>query len=192
MPIEIVVEGADALSVYASVSIAYRITDVLETDSPSAAGSQLPFASRPLDPPAIKDYDAVPGNHPTDWPARFDTSEWGVLAAYRGERRVGGAVIVMHAPEVEMLDGRDDLALLWDIRVSPSDRKLGIGSALLAAGEDWARERGARAMEVETQNTNVPACRFYAGHGFRLREANRGVYVAFPNEVQLLWYKRLA
>jgi GNAT superfamily N-acetyltransferase len=192
MQIEIVVEEADALAAYASIPISYLITEVLDPETPSPSGSQLPFTLRPLDPPVNKDYDASPGNHPTDWPARFDTSDWGIFAAYRGERRIGGIIIITQSPDVEMLDGRDDLALLWDIRVSPSDQNLGVGSALLAAGETWAREHGARELKVETQNTNVPACQFYASHGFLLRDMNRGAYPAFPNEVQLLWHKRLA
>jgi ribosomal protein S18 acetylase RimI-like enzyme len=190
-PIEIVVEGPDVLSAYASIPIAYQVTEVLDLDSPSAAGELLPFVSRTLEPPRIKDYDAAPGEHPMTWPARFDIRDWGFLGAYSGERRVGGAVIVRQNPDVEMLDGRDDLALLWDIRVSPTARQLGVGSALLAAGESWARARGARELKVETQNTNVPACRFYASRGFVLRAVHRGAYPAFPDEVQLLWYKHL-
>ena len=90
-----------------------------------------------------------------------------------------------------MLEGRTDVALLWDIRVAPAVRNRGIGAALLAAGEGWARARGALALEVETQNTNVPACRFYARHGFTLRAVRRGAYPELPDEVQLIWRKEL-
>ena len=45
--------------------------------------------------------------------------------------------------------------------------------------------------EGETQNTNVPACRFYAAAGLVLSEANAGAYRAFPDEVQLIWRKRI-
>jgi hypothetical protein len=41
-------------------------------------------------------------------------------------------------------------------------------------------------------NTNVPACRLYAAAGFILSEANFGAYPGFPNEVQLIWRKRIA
>lgn len=90
-----------------------------------------------------------------------------------------------------MLEGRKDLALLWDIRVSPPFRSKGVGSALLAAAEAWATKRGARELKVETQNINVPACRFYKSLGCQLRHVNAGVYVGLPDEVQLLWYKLL-
>jgi hypothetical protein len=50
--------------------------------------------------------------------------------------------------------------------------------------------RGARVLKVESQNTNVPACRFYAGRGFLLRAVRRGAYPELPHEIQLLWYSR--
>jgi hypothetical protein len=34
----------------------------------------------------------------------------------------------------------------------------------------------------------VPACRFYARQGCELRGIHRGMYAAFPEELQLLWY----
>ena len=51
--------------------------------------------------------------------------------------------------------------------------------------------KGCHQLKVETQDINVPACRFYAANGFELREANRGAYGNLPNEMQLLWYKQL-
>jgi GNAT superfamily N-acetyltransferase len=189
--IEIAVEGPDALGAYASIPITYRIVEVLDPDSPSDSDGLLPYTSRTLDAPVVKDYDAQPGNHPLDWPARFDVRDWGFLAARNGERRVGGAVIVARSPDMEILEGRDELALLWDIRVAPAARNHGVGTALLAAGESWARARGAKVLKVETQNTNVPACRFYASHGFVLRAVHRGAYPELPHESQLLWYKDL-
>jgi ribosomal protein S18 acetylase RimI-like enzyme len=189
--IEIVVEGADVLAAYASISISYRIVEILDPDSPDDSVAGLPFALRAVGESIVKDYDALPGNNPLDWPARFDVSSWGFLAAYSGNERVGGAVVISQCPDVDMLDGRVDLALLWDIRVAPAARNRGVGPALLAAAESWARLRKAREMKVETQNTNVPACRFYARHGFILRDVHRNVYPDLPGEVQLLWYKDL-
>lgn len=191
MHIEIAVEGSDALADYASVPIAYRIVEVLDPDAPSPEGGLLPFRSTPLDAPILKDYDAHLGNHPLEWPARFDVRDWGFLAARSGNLRVGGAVVVADSPECEVLERRNELALLWDIRVAPAARNHGIGTALLAAAEAWARTRGSRMLKVETQNTNVPACRFYASRGFKLESVNRGAYPDLPDEIQLCWYKEL-
>ncbi len=90
-----------------------------------------------------------------------------------------------------MLEGHDDLAVLWDIRVHPQMRGRGIGSALLQAVERWTLARGGASLKVETQNINVPACRFYARNGFALRNVNANAYPSFPEEIQLLWYKEL-
>jgi hypothetical protein len=48
-----------------------------------------------------------------------------------------------------------------------------------------------RELKVETQNTNVAACRFYARQGFRLTQANRNAYPALPGDVQLIWRKKI-
>jgi hypothetical protein len=69
------------------------------------------------------------------------------------------------------------------------------GGARLEARRDavvsWARSRGCLQLEVETQNTNVAACRFYAQRGCVLRTVQRGAYPELPAEVQLLWLKDL-
>ncbi|HEX8671175.1 MAG TPA: GNAT family N-acetyltransferase, partial [Longimicrobium sp.] len=128
---------------------------------------------------------------PARWAKRFDVWNWGVLAARIGGRRVGGAVIAFNTPGVDMLEGRRDLAVLWDIRVAPDVRAQGVGTALFRAAETWARARRCAELKVETQNIDVPACRFYAKQGCVLAEANRGVYPSLPHEVQLIWRKPL-
>jgi GNAT superfamily N-acetyltransferase len=91
-----------------------------------------------------------------------------------------------------MLEGRSDVAVLWDIRVVPSMRRHGVGSALFQAVEAWASAGGCRQLKVETQNINMAACWFYARQGCELRAVRRGAYPEFPEEIQLLWYKDLA
>jgi GNAT superfamily N-acetyltransferase len=83
------------------------------------------------------------------------------------------------------------VALLWDIRVDPASRGRGVGRALLAAVEAWAVTHGATWLEVETQNINAPACRFYERNAFVLRAVDPFAYPRLPAETQLLWYKRL-
>jgi ribosomal protein S18 acetylase RimI-like enzyme len=75
--------------------------------------------------------------------------------------------------------------------VSPAARGRGAGRALFAAAEGWARARGCRELKVETQNVNVPACRFYMRQGCALGAVNRGAYPGLTGEIQLLWYKDL-
>ena len=58
--------------------------------------------------------------------------------------------------------------------------------------QPWVVARGCRWLKVETQNINVPACRFYAKQGCVLGAIHRFAYPDYPNEAQLLWYKDLA
>jgi ribosomal protein S18 acetylase RimI-like enzyme len=48
-----------------------------------------------------------------------------------------------------------------------------------------------RPKRVETQQINVPACRFYQRHGFVLETVRPDVYPGLPEEVQLRWAKPL-
>jgi GNAT superfamily N-acetyltransferase len=73
----------------------------------------------------VKDYDE--SEHPTHWPQRFNVENWGMLAAYDLGERVGGAVIAFNTANLYMLDGRSDLAVLWDLRVRAESRGAGIG-----------------------------------------------------------------
>ncbi len=82
--------------------------------------------------------------------------------------------------------------MLWDIRVSPGERRAGIGSALFRAAGNWARARGCEWLAMETQNVNVAACHFYQKMGCTLGAIDRFAYPGLPGEVQLLWWKALA
>jgi GNAT superfamily N-acetyltransferase len=146
---------------------------------------------RRLEIPYMKDYDAIDGEGPLQWMRRFDVSNWTLFAARVAGRRVGGATVAFNTPAVTMLEGRRDLAVLWDIRVAPDARGKGIGSALFERAAAWAQVQGCCQLKIETQNINVRACRFYARHGCELRAVHRSAYPELPEEIQLLWYKDL-
>ena len=104
---------------------------------------------------------------------------------------MGAAVVAFDTPGMAILEGRDDLAVLWNLRVAPRLRGQGLGAALFRAAERWAVRHGCRELEVETQNVNVAACRFYARQGCSLGSIRLFAYRDFPGEAQLLWYKDL-
>ncbi|MEO9180560.1 MAG: GNAT family N-acetyltransferase, partial [Acidimicrobiales bacterium] len=104
--------------------------------------------------------------------------------------RVGGAVIAFKTPAIHMLEGAE-MAELWDLRVLPTERSRGVGSALFTAAEAWCRQRGCRELKVETQNINVPACQFYAHMGCTLGAIDLHAYSELGEEVQLDWFKNL-
>jgi ribosomal protein S18 acetylase RimI-like enzyme len=172
MPVVIAEEPSSVLQEYAGVSIAFERS--------GRAGARI-----------VKDYDAVAGNSPRDWPARFDVSTWTFLTARDDGRCVAGAIAIYGSSEIDLLDGRDDLALIWDLRVAPAIRGQGIGSKLLAAAEQAMSRRGALMMKVETQDVNTSAVRFYQRHGYTVEREVPGAYLEFPDERQLFLYKRL-
>jgi GNAT superfamily N-acetyltransferase len=168
-----------AIEDYLRVPIAYEVQERLVV----ADG-----CVEPVDPSWTKDYDLY-GNTPRDYPKQFDVSKWGVLATYEGAEIIGGAILAFRTPEFELLEGRNDLAHVVDIRVAPDYRSAGVGRGLWKAAEDWSRRRGAVEMGVETQDVNVPACRFYQAMGCSLLAWDADAYGPGINEIQLIWGK---
>jgi RimJ/RimL family protein N-acetyltransferase len=190
--IEVVEESVGRLSEYARVPIAYKVDRILDVRPAPGPGAEWEISERTLEEPYDKNYDNMPGERPMDWRRRFDMSNWRLFAARIDGERVGGAAVAMNDSKLDMLDRRSDLAVLWDIRVSPATRGRGIGSALLRTVETFARAQRCRELRVETQNVNVTACRFYQRHGYALATVRRGAYAELPDEVQLVWSKDLA
>ena len=82
-----------------------------------------PVPTRPRGSVLVKDYDAV--EHPSRWSRFLDVSRWGVLVVEEDGAWLGGAVVAWHTPGCHMLEGRSDLAVLWDLRVAPTARRRG-------------------------------------------------------------------
>ena len=191
MKIEVKEWSAAALDQYSTIPIAYEVNEVFDPVTNGTIGEEFTLKEPRLIQPYVKDYDAIAGNHPSQWPTQFDVSNWGVLIAESDDQWLGGAVIAWKTPGLSMLEGRTDLAVIWDIRVVRDARRRGVGSKILQAAEDWSRSRGCREIKIETQNINVPACKFYARHGYKLTTINPNAYDNLPDETQLIWSKTL-
>ena len=191
MAIEVREISASALAEYARVPIIFEVREIFDVAERDDRAGGFVLSRRKLDVPYFKDYDAIEKESPAHWAERFDVSNWAFLAAHSEGKRVGGAAVAFNTAGIHMLEGRTDLAVLWDIRVAPEARGRGIGAALFRAAEAWAAARGCRQLKIETQNINVPACEFYARQGCELRAANRLAYPGLPDEIQLLWYKEI-
>lgn len=182
----------DALVRYTQVPISFWVESILRVE-PVAGGLQgLALVEEAVASPYLKDYDSY--ERPTDWPTQFDVSRWAFLLAEENGRAVGAATVVFDTPAVDMLVGRRDMSVLWDIRVRPGYRGQGIGHTLFQRAAAWSRERGCALMKIETQNVNVRACRFYARQGCILGGIDRYGYAAVPSvahETMLLWYLAL-
>jgi GNAT superfamily N-acetyltransferase len=179
------------LAEHAGISIAFVVDRILDAALADGGLGGMSLTEMPVADPYVKDYDSVDGGAPARWADRFDVSNWGLLSAWRDGARVGGAVIAFRTPGVWMLGGRDDVAVLWDLRVAPEQRGAGAGTALFRAVEGWVTGRGGSWLKIETQNVNPAACRFYRKMGCTLGGIDRFAYPRLPGEVQLLWWKAL-
>ena len=185
--LKIVEEPVTRLAEHGTIPIAYEVRSRLRPCPVDDGLGGITLTEEPVDPPFVKDYDQTSEEGPARWLRRWDTSSWGLLAAYDGDLRVGGVVLARRTPKVNMLEGRDDLAVMWDIRVHPDHRGIGVGRRIFEASVDWARRHGCTELKIETQNTNVPACRFYARQGCRLGAIISNAYEEFPDELMLIW-----
>lgn len=79
---------------------------------------------------------------------------------------------------------------LWNLLVDVGWRGQGLGRALFERGLAWARQRNLRAIFIETQTNNVPACRFYHHMGCHLVSVHDEYYTnddIDAGEVAVLW-----
>ena len=87
---------------------------------------------------------------------RFDSEDWGLLVAVGPGRDIVG--------QIGLKDRRGLIEI--GMLVAPDMRGQGIGTALLTAGLDWARERHAHKVTLQVWPDNVAARNLYARFGF--------------------------
>ena len=108
------------------------------------------------------------------------TTPGAFLVAERNGETVGFVMVRHVADESE----------IHNIVVRRSDRRSGVGAALLAAAMQSAREHGATRVFLEVRESNAAAIAFYASHGFR-NVGRRSRYYRNPDEDALLFELRL-
>ena len=143
--------------------------------------------------PYVKDFCTGDDRSVERW-KRFNLAYWAFFMAFDGERPVGAATIASRDKEVHMLAGRNDLAVLWDIRVDDAHKHQGVGQALFNMAVDWSRKQGLVKMKIECQNTNIPAVRFYHKQGAVLAAIDEHAYdheLKDRHEAQLIWVLNL-
>jgi GNAT superfamily N-acetyltransferase len=72
--------------------------------------------------------------------------------------------------------------MLTDLYVDKHYRKRGVGSLALYEIEDFCRERGIRAIELQVLNHNKPAETFYRKAGFRILPRKVMLFTVRPEE----------
>ncbi len=192
MAVQIRVIGVEEFSLYDAIPNYFEVRTIYQVVALDGGLGGLQLIEQPVEP-YIKTYD---NDSPTAWAQEFDLQTWGIFVAFDGKAPtgvpVGGAAVALNAQVYPMHRfQRQDLAVLWDIRVHPDARGCGIGARLFRHAAGWARRQGYGQLGLETQNVNVPACRFYARQGCTLGAIHRFGYAGVPNvahEAMLLWY----
>ncbi|MFX0108312.1 MAG: GNAT family N-acetyltransferase [Candidatus Hodarchaeota archaeon] len=195
MAIKIKEIGVESFLDYAEIPISFTVESILQVEAIDRGLGGFSLVEKEVTS-YLKDYDrqGENGDRPTVWAKKFDVSKWGFFLATDGSITLGGATVAVDTPSMIMLEKRKDLAVLWDIRVRPDLRRGGIGTKLFRHTVDWAKRRGYKQLKVETQNVNVPACRFYAKQGCELGAIHQYAYASSPDvahETMLLWYLKL-
>jgi GNAT superfamily N-acetyltransferase len=122
---------------------------------------------------------ASPGRKPATWDERrpaaalrgaIDSHDSVVLVADGGDELVGICTVYLDLHSVRF----GHRAWVEDLAVHPDHRSQEIGKRLLAAARDWARERGATHLELDTAETRTDAQRFYEREGADRRSISYG------------------
>ena len=83
-------------------------------------------------------------------------------------------------------------AFIEDLDVKRVFRRQGVGTALMERAKRWARERGLGGLALETQDTNLIACRFYQKCGLEIGAVNTMLYKNMPapacEDIAIFWY----
>lgn len=103
---------------------------------------------------------------------RFDKGDSTVLLAYDGETPAGFVQLYPTFSSVST-------ARVWilnDLFVAPTSRRRGVARMLLEAAAEWARERSALGLQLETAVDNAAAKALYESLGW-IRQTEYDTYV---------------
>lgn len=186
---KIIDESPHMLDEYCKVSMKYKVESEFRIELLNNGIDGIKFIEESVKP-YWKNYDSEEDN-PSLLSNIFNLKNWHVISAFDDEKRIGGAIIAYNTPGVNMLEGRDDIAVIWDLRIDKEYRGKGIGSNIFNKCIEWTKSKKCSRVKVETQNNNVNACKFYAKQGAKLSNINKFAY-SNNNEVQLIWSIELA
>lgn len=105
-----------------------------------------------------------PGSQPPMWdPARAAGRLEDAIVGADSEVFVAGDQIAGFCTVYDDIESVRFGRRAWveDLAVDPAHRSEGIGKALLDAAKDWARERGASHLELDSAEVRADAHRFY-------------------------------
>ncbi|MCL2445251.1 MAG: GNAT family N-acetyltransferase [Oscillospiraceae bacterium] len=180
-------------ALYDQVPQRLMVCSVYQLERPNRGLGGILLVETPVEQPYLKDFCIGEDANVARW-KRWDLTNWVYFIAFDGDKPVGAATIASRTEGVNMLEGRDDLAVLWDLRVHDDYKQQGIGQVLWDMAKEWSRAQGLAQLKVECQNNNVPAVKFYHKQGGTLGKIDEYAYYNEPqwrHETQLIWYLNL-
>ena len=180
-------KGSESLVSYEQVPISFEIHGRVDLTLLEDIGSVETVPCFPR----RKDYDEASDQRPTQLALRYDIANWPILMVYEGDTVVGGAILAPPKSGYELPGAQNGSGIMVDLRVHPSMRQRGVGRALISAAISLAHHLGWEEILVETQDTNLAACQFYANMGFSVRSIDREAYGTSLDEAQIIWRFKL-
>lgn len=149
------------------------------------------MATPPFEETALNHISSIaPYNKTYDFESDFQVNDHNpsvIIVANSAENIIEGYMMVS-------LDW-NNCVIIEDFCVDSKHRGKGIGKLLMDEAVRWTTQIGLGTIRLETQNTNVPACRFYERYGFRLGGYDLYLYSAIEkggrNEIALFYYLNL-
>lgn len=94
------------------------------------------------------------------------------------------------AGQIKLVPWWNKFGYVEELVVNPEFRGKGVGHALMARAIEWAKGQNLPGLTLETQDNNVPACKFYEKCGFVLGGFDLFAFrnLANASEIALYWY----
>jgi GNAT superfamily N-acetyltransferase len=194
MSLKIIPQFPPHYPLYAQIPSQFWVESIYRVEQIEDGYGGLRLVEEPLDQPFLRnyDFDGNGGDNPAAWVREFDLGNWGLFVAMKGDQPIGGITIALDGPVFPARNlQRSDLTVLWDIRVHPEHKGQGIGTMLFQYAANWARQQGYGQLGLETDSSNVPACKFYTHMGCELGGILKYGYSGVPkvsDYAMLLWY----
>ena len=131
-----------------------------------------------------KKYEKEYPNEKEQWEDYIDNPNKTIFFDYNNTDCVG---------QIRLRKNWNKYAYIEDIAVAKNHRKDGIGAKLISKAIDWAKSKNLCGLMLETQDTNLLACRFYNKLGFQIGAVDTMLYANIDNisgERAVFWYKR--
>jgi GNAT superfamily N-acetyltransferase len=126
---------------------------------------ELQDAERQIDP-RLRPGDAMADEYLLQMHARCREYAGAIFVAERAGGIVGLVMVLAHVPFESLDEPPGDYAIVAELIVRTGFRRGGIGRALLASAERYAREAGASELRINVLSQNSAARELYLRAGF--------------------------